>query len=1540
MRGTRVWACLSVLLCSFLFGAIVAEDGNAPLLSIERVEEVREIWLRDAAGLPKLLRETTAAVTLGPEGADPTGKGRFATWNEDGTRWFTFSRDGGQTWSEARSLKTAMRLRDGAIEPGQPMPAAIQGLTLPADGRVFLVQFRTIGLPEWREALSALGVEVLNYLPHNTHVVRLRNTTQLPSIRALEFVERVAPYQPAYRLSADLRGWLDLDGEAAEADPSLKVNVMAFEWGEEGKNRIAAYADKIGAEVISNWPNGHRMELQVDRGQLRVLAAHHDVLWIDRWTEPSTDMDLVREDGGTNYLETNYGWCGQGVRGEVMDSGFQTDHPDFDGILEHGPTDVSSHGTSTYGIVFGNGDRDGDGDGAGTGHMPCAEQGIAADYGFLGDRFAHTQELKEAPYFASFQTNSWGNSQVPNYTSVSSEMDDIVWRLDFAILNSQSNTGNQNSRPQAWGKNVISVGGINHENTLDPSDDNWSNGASIGPAEDGRIKPDINYWYDSIYTTTTGSGYTSGFGGTSAATPESAGILGLMIQMWSENIWGTDPEGSTVFERQPHFSTMKALLINNAHQYPFSGLSDDLTRVHQGWGRPNLQLADQRAPQSFIIDEEVVLELNDFGIYEVDVLAGESELKVTMVYPDPPGTTSASMHRINNLDLKVTSPSGTIYHGNVGLDVGTESTPGGVPNDIDTVENVFVLNPEAGKWSVEVSAPELNQDAYLDTTEVDAAFALVVTGGTSQLIQPSEGRVRLDDDFYSCDTRIGIRVIDGNTGAASLNVSISSDSESTPENVLLTETRPGSGKYAGEIFTTDAAAGADGLLSLAHLDSITVEYLDADNGEGGLNELRIDTAEADCQRPIIANIAEEGISDVSATVVWDTDEQSEGEIVWGETTPPTNVASQFGLLTEHSITLNGLQECTVYFYEVRSTDRHGNESVDDNGGQFYYFETFGDFGNGLQPCSAGQATIGNNFYSCNDSVDFQVVDLDLNTDPLLAETATLFLSSSSETVEEMIVATETGPNTSVFSGTITTALGAPAPDGILQVQDGDIITVSYRDTDDGTGRSSISFDSATADCAGPVIQNVVIGDVRDDRFTVTWDTSELTDTVIEWGETPALGNVISDGALVSSHAGTIRPIELCSEAYVRISATDAYGNTTVSDVNGQPFSAQTFDIPGLYYRESFEADNGDWTMEGEWEIGAPQGLGGSSGPADPTEAYHKFGVLGHDLTGQGSLPGDYEAGIDESATSPLQNAASWTNTELLVRRQLHVHQGDTASMVLLFNGIGQTLFFNRNQTYSEGDYVLERYPVSVFADGALGVGVRFGQTSDGSTQYSGWTVDDVIFKDASFPDYAACGGCTVTPSFAGVVSAMDNNACGLDGVTVSWEPAFSWGSGDAGTYSVYRDTTPGFTPSAGNRIASGVSGTSYVDLAAPTGVQVYYAVRAENNETCGGGANNNGFLDGNSVSVAAVDTDTQPLPSDVVDLTGLLVNKAHVQLNWSATANAAQYNINRSTGNPQDFILLDNTQSTLFEDQGSGANANTYFYLVTPANACGDEPAP
>jgi hypothetical protein len=94
------------------------------------------------------------------------------------------------------------------------------------------------------------------------------------------------------------------------------------------------------------------------------------------------------------------------------------------------------------------------------------------------------------------------------------------------------------------------------------------------------------------------------------------------------------------------------------------------------------------------------------------------------------GNPSAGQARINDLSLRVTSPSGAMYWGNNGLSTSNFSTPGGSEDHVDTLENVFVQNPEAGSWTVEVLGTSIVQDGHLGTPAVDADFSLVAAGAT------------------------------------------------------------------------------------------------------------------------------------------------------------------------------------------------------------------------------------------------------------------------------------------------------------------------------------------------------------------------------------------------------------------------------------------------------------------------------------------------------------------------------------------------------------------------------------------------------------------------------------------------------------------------------------------------------------------------------------------------------------------------------------------------------------------------------------------
>jgi hypothetical protein len=638
--------------------------------------------------------------------------------------------------------------------------------------------------------------------------------------------------------------------------------------------------------------------------------------------------------------------------------------------------------------------------------------------------------------------------------------------------------------------------------------------------------------------------------------------------------------------------------------------------------------------------------------------------------------------------------------------------------------------------------------------------------------------------------------------------------------------------------------------------------------------------------------------------------------------------------TSHFVSLTGLVPCTDHFFEVRSTDPAGNTVSDDDNGAFFQFETLGDLGNGVQECHRGRVIIDQPTPGCSQIVTFDLSEVDLNLNPAVAETVVVAVATTTETAPETVLLTETGPNTSRFAGSIATAPGAPAADGLLQSSHGDQLTVSYADKDDGTGAPAIGFDTSVLDCSGPMITDVRVETHTDARVQVRWTTQEPASSVVEWGPTGALGQVKSSAALVTDHVVILNQFSACQQAHFRVGSTDAFGNSAVVDNVGSPFVTRTYQIPGLYWKEDFESGGVGWTLGGEWQVGTPVGSGGSSGLADPVEAYNNTKILGHDLTGLGAFPGDYEPNVTQTAVSPTRNASTWTNTKLIVHRWLNSGTDDQARMLLIAGGT-QILIASGGVAASASDYQVDTFNVATNVDGKPSVSLRFMQISDGSGQYSGWNVDDIIFKNGSLPDYGACGGCGTAPAFAGAVSAIDNNACGANGVTVSWKQAVSWGTGSTGTYHVHRGTTPDFTPSGANRIATDLTSLSYNDTSAPTNQTLYYKVVAENDENCGGGV---GLTAGASVVVAVQETTSVPVPAEVPGLLGRNVADAHVRFDWGATAGAVAYRVYRSTSPlPGTFAPVGQTAGVLFEDLGEAATPPSYFYKILAINACNQE---
>jgi len=661
----------------------------------------------------------------------------------------------GKTVSAERAVAPTIRLKYSSFDPLVFEPDVPAALRSDASNLLYLVQFKTQLIEAYRTVLAEAGASMLKFVADQSFIVEM-DAEAVEQVRSLSFVRWVGAMQPAYKIDPDLiptlfpqsDGAAGLAGNADQAEGGAEVlavdvergnadvghdvveySIMMTRRGPVPQQAVAQRIIAMGGNISQQIPEGFRILATLTPGQVAAVARMNEVLYIDVPGEKGTDMDIAREIGGGNFLRDTLGFTGQGVRCEVMDDGQRSSHQDFQSppTLWHGSSGIGGgHGTSTSGIVYGSGA----GNAQATGMLSNAEAKIMALWSPQPNRYVHTQRLVDpnGPYRAVFQSNSWGDARTRSYTTISAEMDDLLFLNDILICQSKSNAGNQDSRP--WAKNIVSVGGVFHRNTLDKADDAWSGGGSIGPAADGRIKPDLTHFYDSIFTTSSNSdsSYTSSFSGTSGATPITAGHFGLMFQMWHEGVFPGFGGGGTVFEDRPAMATAKAMMINGAEQYSFSGTGHDHSRVKQGWGMADLRYLADQAGRMLIVDQAVQLQEFQSQSYQVQVSPGSPALKVTMVFPDPMGNPNANVARINDLSLKVTAPDNTVYWGNNDMLGNMFTTPGGSANTVDTVENVLVEAPASGTWTIQVIASEINEDGYLGTPAVDATFALVASG--------------------------------------------------------------------------------------------------------------------------------------------------------------------------------------------------------------------------------------------------------------------------------------------------------------------------------------------------------------------------------------------------------------------------------------------------------------------------------------------------------------------------------------------------------------------------------------------------------------------------------------------------------------------------------------------------------------------------------------------------------------------------------------------------------------------------------------------
>lgn len=255
---------------------------------------------------------------------------------------------------------------------------------------------------------------------------------------------------------------------------------------------------------------------------------------------------------------------------------------------------------------------------------------------------------------------------------------------------------------QGIAKNVLTVGAVYELlNYTVPSDVQMSTFSSWGPTDDGRIKPEIVMKGVAVRSSTSTSDTSSGFNqGTSMAAPGVTGVV-LLLQQYYNQLYSSYMRAATV----------KGLIMHSADEAGENPGPD----YSYGWGLINAENAAKIIRDKNLLSNRTLIEeniLSNGATFTKSISSnGSQPLRISISWTDPQyqgqnsGTTDpVTKYLVNDLDLKVTSASGTVYYPwklqgmtNYAAPATNNST-----NDADNFERVDIPLP-AGNYTISVT---------------------------------------------------------------------------------------------------------------------------------------------------------------------------------------------------------------------------------------------------------------------------------------------------------------------------------------------------------------------------------------------------------------------------------------------------------------------------------------------------------------------------------------------------------------------------------------------------------------------------------------------------------------------------------------------------------------------------------------------------------------------------------------------------------------------------------------------------------------------
>jgi hypothetical protein len=215
-----------------------------------------------------------------------------------------------------------------------------------------------------------------------------------------------------------------------------------------------------------------------------------------------------------------------------------------------------------------------------------------------------------------------------------------------------------------------------------------------------------------------------------------------------------------------------------------------------------------------------------------------------------------------------------------------------------------------------------------------------------------------------------------------------------------------------------------------------------------------------------------------------------------------------------------------------------------SGPQPYALVSLGALGSGW-----GIVYLDREMYGENDTIEINVRD----TGPASVD---VIIWSATEPMPEPVSLTESPPSSGRWIGYIDTNQGNVLPDGLLQVNDGDLVVVQY----DDTSPPQVSTDTATIDASYPAIFGVSVANITSSTANVMWTTSEPADSRVYYNRTMPLDieeyaseyRILHDVPLIGLTPETIYTFD--------VESSDPFGHTTRADNGGAHWQFTTLKL--------------------------------------------------------------------------------------------------------------------------------------------------------------------------------------------------------------------------------------------------------------------------------------------------------------------------------------------------------------------------------------------